>query len=106
MLKLVFVGTIAAVATATSPLPFRMSEMTDHPVNEDTVMQVKRMSTTWVPHEVHENPLAKLSLGELHQLLGTTLHAPMGYSPPKVTPVPDSFDPRIKWPSCIHAIMD
>jgi hypothetical protein len=45
--------------------------MTEHPVNHETVNEIKRHATTWTPLEVHENPLANLSLEEIHGLLGT-----------------------------------
>ena len=64
MIKLVIVGTLVAFTQAN--VHYRQSEMREHPVNEILVNDVKLKATTWVPHEVHENPLAKLSLGELH----------------------------------------
>ena len=59
MFKLAIVGTVAAVAAASS-----------HPVNEDIVNYIKEKATTWVPHEVNENPLANLSTAEVFGLLG------------------------------------
>jgi len=60
MFKLAVVGTVAAVAAASS-----------HPVNQDVVNYIKEKATTWTPHEVHENPLANLSTQEIFGLLGS-----------------------------------
>ena len=71
MIKLAIVGTIAVCVQAGRVSLNRVSEMREHPINEDTVNHVKRFAETWTPLEVHENPLAKLSLSQLHGLLGT-----------------------------------
>src|SRR5688572_23772255 len=104
MIKLVIVGSLALISQAR--VHYRQSEMREHPINENIINHVKQMTTTWTPHEVHENPLKHLSLSELHQLLGTTLQDPLGYDAPTVISVPTSFDPRTKWPNCIHDIRD
>src|SRR5258708_844537 len=97
MFKLAVVGTVAAVASATS-----------HPVNQDIVNYIKEKATTWVPHEVHENPLANLSTAEVFGLLG----AKVGESgenthyqtPTIIDSLPENFDSRDQWPGSVHAI--
>lgn len=59
MFKLVVVGTVAALASAF------------HPINKDIVDEIKQKATTWVPHEVEENPLANKTLSEIMGMLGT-----------------------------------
>jgi cathepsin B len=93
MFKLAVIGTVAVAASAMK-----------HPVNEDIVKEIKAKATTWHPHEVHDNPLSKLSAGEVYGLLGANLQAPVGYSAPKVVSVPASFDSRDQWGSCVHEI--
>lgn len=68
MFKLVVIGTIAAFASAF------------HPVNQDIVDQIKAKATTWVPLEVHENPLSQKTAEEVMGLLGTRVQPPVGYA--------------------------
>lgn len=69
MLKLAVLGTAVLVANAKK---FdKISQMNEHPVNEEIVNEVKMMATSWIPHETHENPLSRLSLTQLKGLLGT-----------------------------------
>ena len=97
MFKLAVVGTVAVLAAAKH-----------HPINEDIVNQVKAKAKTWVPHEVVENPLRNKSLGEIYGLLGTKKIDAVGdYPAPEVNAnLPDNFDSRTQWPSCVHAIRD
>jgi cathepsin B len=101
MFKLAVVGTVAAMASAKF-----------HPVNHDMVNEIKQKATSWVPHEVHENPLAKLSVEEINGLLGAKVGPiPDGEEgpfpePEEPTSVPATFDSRSQWPGCVHAIRD
>ena len=96
MFKLAVVGTLAVAATA-SPT---------HPITDDIVQDIKMKATTWQPHEVDENPLTKLSAGQVYGLLGAKLQAPVGYTAPKVVSVPASFDSRTQFGGCVHEIRD
>lgn len=51
MFKLAVVGTAAVLAAANN-----------HPVNQEVVDYIKQHADTWVPLEVHENPLSNLSV--------------------------------------------
>lgn len=78
-----------------------------HPINEELVSSIKAKATTWVPHEVHENPLRHLSHDEIKGLLTLDLNPGnkiMGnYKKPEYNgKVPESFDSRDEWGSCIH----
>ena len=96
MFKLVVVGTIAAFAAALN-----------HPVNTDIVNEIKTKASTWVPLEVHENPLTKLTAEQIQGLLGTRVQPPAGYAAPEeILGLPDNFDAREQWPNCIHEIRD
>lgn len=79
-----------------------------HPVNQQTVDDIKMLATTWTPMEVHENPVAKWTEAEIRSRLGTILTEPFGFQAPQaaVTGVPTNFDSRDKWGSCIHEIRD
>jgi hypothetical protein len=66
MLKLIVVGAVSLVASAT------------HPINEDIVKEIKEKATSWVPHEVSENPLANYSYASLQGFLGTIIQGPQG----------------------------
>lgn len=52
MFKLIIVGLVSTLALAEN----------QHPINEDIVARIKSKATTWVPHEVDENPLRNLSV--------------------------------------------
>ena len=101
MFKLAVVGTVAAMATAKF-----------HPVNHDLVNEIKEKATTWVPLEVHENPLGKLTTEEVYGLLGAKV-GPIDSNealpfpePEELTAVPATFDSRQRWGGCVHAIRD
>jgi hypothetical protein len=64
MLKLAIIGTVAVLASAT------------HPVTEDIVTDIKSKNTSWIPMEVHENPLHKQSEEAVRQRLGTIVQGP------------------------------
>jgi hypothetical protein len=101
MFKLAVVGTVALMASAKH-----------HPVNHDIVNEIKAKATTWVPHEVHENPLSKLSAEEAIGLCGAIVgpidsnEASPFPAPEEMTAVPATFDSRTAWPGCVHAIRD
>jgi len=101
MFKLAVIGTVATMALAKH-----------HPINHDIVNEIKQKATTWIPHEVHENPLAKLSVEEALGLLGTKVGPIDGAEdspfpePEVLTAIPASFDSRNAWPGCVHAIRD
>ena len=101
MFKLAVVGTVATMASALY-----------HPVNHDMVNEIKAKATTWIPHEVHENPLSKLSTEEILGLCGTKVgpidaneESPFP-APEEITSVPATFDSRTAWSGCVHAIRD
>jgi hypothetical protein len=96
MLKLVVLGLVATVASAG----------TFHPVNHEIVEQIKAKATTWTPMEVEQNPLFNMSAEAVHGLLGTTRRGPLGYNKPNaiVGDVPQNFDARTQWGTCIHPI--
>ncbi len=96
MFKLVIVGTIAALAAAQS-----------HPVNENIVNDIKQKTSLWQPMNPSENPLANKSMNEIFGLLGTHIQGPANLPEPELLEsVPESFDSRQQWPSCIHPIRD
>ena len=96
MLKLIIAGTAAVVASA------------HHPVNHDIVKTIKENTSSWVPMEVEENPLAYKSERHVRGLAGTILQDPVeGIKAPVVSNgVPDAFDSRQKWGKSIHPIRD
>jgi cathepsin B len=98
MFKLVFVGTVMAVA------------MAEHPINQNIIDEIKAKAT-WVPLELHENPLAAKSEEFIQGLLGLHLGQEENdsyeyLSPTILKAVPDAFDARQEWPTCVHAIRD
>jgi C1A family cysteine protease len=100
MFKLVVVGIVALTAFASH-----------HPINGDIVADIKTKATTWVPHEVNENPLAGKTHDELKALLG--LHFTYTESPflpisdsDEELSAPASFDSRTHWPGSVGAIRD
>lgn len=99
MFKLAVVGTVAAVASASS-----------HPVNQDIVNQIKKEASTWTPFEAHENPLSNLSVGEIFGLLGAKVGGSgenTQYQAPTVAAdLPANFDTRTEYEGCVHAIRD
>jgi C1A family cysteine protease len=101
MLKLVVVGTILTSMVASHPV---------HPVNEKIVADIKSKTTAWKPMEVAKNPLSKLSVGELSQLLGDRNDPDIDVDEFKEAPAggdyPDTFDSREKWPKYILPIRD
>jgi hypothetical protein len=88
MFKLVIIGTIAALASASS-----------HPINSQIVKDIKERTNRWQPHDIESNPLKNHSYGKLMGLLGTVTHpteeADMLYAPVEmVGDVPANFDWR------------
>jgi hypothetical protein len=97
MFKLVIVGTIAAFAAATI----------NHPVNKEIVEDIKQKTSQWVPMEPEENPLAQYSTNHILGLLGTKISEPANFpGPALVDNLPDNFDSRTQWGSCVHPIRD
>lgn len=94
MLKLVSIGAVALVASAT------------HPITEDIVNEIKAKAS-WTPMEVHENPLTNVSHDVLKQRLGTIVRGPQGYpQPPVANGLPTDFDSRKQWGTQVHPIRD
>lgn len=61
------------------------------------VASIKAKAKTWVPLEVHENPLSNLSVDDIKGLLGTRNEkAPDGMfaAPEELEAVPAAFDSR------------
>ena len=101
MLKLIFVGTVIACASA--------SAVKEHPVNDRIVSEIKAKAR-WTPMEAHENPLSKYSIEELEGMLGEVYDADISnenYSPITVrADLPTNFDAREKWPKYILPVRD
>lgn len=97
MLKLVVIGTIAALGFAQQ-----------HPVNHDIVAEIKAKASTWVPMDVHQNPLKDKTVLEIKGLFGTVVQGPVGLPGPAPSnaDLPTTFDARKEWPECIHPIRD
>ncbi|CDW79985.1 UNKNOWN [Stylonychia lemnae] len=99
MLKLIIVGTVAAIASANSI------------VNQEMVDFIRQTNALWQPASVSENRFANYTDQQLQSLLGTVLHTPqtLPQNVPRVQPLkdlPSSFDSRTEWPGCVHAIKD
>lgn len=98
MFKLAVAGSVAALAAASN-----------HPINQDVVDHIKKHADTWVPLEVHENPLANLSVAEVFGLLGSKVggDAPNGnYKTPELrADIPANYDLRAE-STCVHPIRD
>jgi hypothetical protein len=60
LLKLVIVGTVAAVASAM-----------EHPINSGIVNAVRTRTSQWIAHDSWNNPLRNLSMEQIKGLLGT-----------------------------------
>ena len=100
MLKLVVVGTILASMVVAHPV---------HPVNADIVNEIKAKTAAWKPMEAHKNPLSKLSVGELSQLLGDRNDPDIDvdeFKQVQAGDYPATFDSREKWPKYILPIRD
>ena len=54
MLKIVTIGTIVALTSATT-----------HPINQDIVNEIKTKTSKWTAHEPHENPLIHWTTEEI-----------------------------------------
>lgn len=100
MFKLTIVGTVLASALAQSA----------HPINEDIVKEIKARATTWEPMEVHENPLASLTVEQIDGLFGAfdegTNNEIYSYKPIPVIETPVAFDSRDQWKKYVHPIRD
>lgn len=95
MLKLVVVGTIAAIAAAS------------HPVTSDMVKTIKAKTALWQPHDTDANPLSKYTPEQLLGMLGTYI-VPSNkiYPGSEVVDTPENFDARTAWPGQVHEIRD
>jgi len=95
-LKLVVVGCVAALASATV-----------HPVNDRIYTSVNNANPNWKAHAPEENPLRNYSHDELLNMLGTYI-VPVNkvYKEVEVTATPAQFDARTQWPQYIHAVRD
>jgi cathepsin B len=96
MFKLVVVGTVVALASAT------------HPINEEIFTTIKKSTSSWIAHKPEENPLNKYTKEELLSLLGTKISESNEFSDYESLNVsaPASFDARTQWGSKIHPIRD
>lgn len=95
MYKLVIVGTIAAMAAATS-----------HPINDQHISAI-RQKATWKVHDAETNPLSGYTEEQLMGMLGTyVVPINRAYKRPTVTAFPDSFDARTQWGSFVHPVRD
>lgn len=95
---MIILGTVATISLAAY-----------HPVNEDIVKEIREKTDLWEPAEVDQNPLSQYAVEHLNGLLGTNLKAPTGlYKRPDMSAngVPDAFDSRTQWKTCIHPIRD
>ena len=94
MLKLIIVGTIAAMVAA------------KHPINHEIVKKIRSSTHLWEAHEPEENPLRFMSHEELRSLLGTHLVPKMeAHKVEKsLLNVPATFDSRNAFPGCVHPI--
>jgi cathepsin B len=100
MFKLAVVGTLAAYLNAKQ-----------HPINEDIVKEIKAKATTWIPHEVAENPLRHHSAETLQGLLGdsgsSASNENVQYAEQEIlAALPDNFDARVTFADCVHPIRD
>ena len=103
MLKLVIVGLVATVSMAS----------TLHPIREEIYNSIKQNAKTWTPMELHENPLASLSVDQIKGLtnLDLTSQIPAGAKFKRGSnsnaAIPDNFDTRDKWgQGAVHPIRD
>jgi len=97
MFKLVFVGTILAMAAA-------------HPINQNIIDEI-RAKATWRAHDLSTNPLANLSHDKIKSMLGLNLEEQNDnyeYLSPTIVKggAPASFDARDQWGAWIHPIRD
>ena len=67
MFKLAIVGSVLAYASA------------KHPVRQEVVDEIKKLTTKWTPLEVEANPLSKLSEKQIKGMCGTIITEPFGY---------------------------
>jgi hypothetical protein len=72
------------------------------------VDDIKQKTDSWTPHDPEDNPLKNYSSEQLNGLLGTVIRGTVGGMEPPAENVdlPESFDAREKWGSCVHAIRD
>jgi hypothetical protein len=80
----------------------------DHPINSDIVNDITDKTNLWIPYAPDENPLKDMSHEQLFGLLGTINKPPVGGMEPIMenADVPDSFDARVDFETCIHPIRD
>lgn len=95
MFKLVVVGLVMAVISAT------------HPISEEMVKSIRAKTSLWQPHETETNPFANFTKEQLTARCGTYIVPPnKQYPGSKVVSVPSDFDARTQWGKEIHAIRD
>jgi len=99
LLKLVIVGTVAAVASAF-----------EHPINERIVNAVRTRTSQWIAHDAWNNPMRNKSVEEIKGLLGTIVEPVSEATLDTVEPVlleglPATFDWREQG-NCVHPIRD
>ncbi|CDW72502.1 cathepsin b [Stylonychia lemnae] len=95
MFKLVVVGLVMAVISAT------------HPISEEMVRSIRAKTSLWQPHETETNPFANLTKEQLFARCGTYIVPPnKQYPGSKLVSVPENFDSREQWGKEIHAIRD
>jgi len=88
LLKLIIVGTVAAVASAL-----------EHPINNRIVNSVRTKTSQWIAHDSWSNPLRNLSIDQIKGLLGTIVEPTSQAALDLVEPVlidgvPSTFDWR------------
>lgn len=68
-IKLLIISTVAAV----SSLPV----MSEHPVNQQMVDEIKAKTNKWQPMDPSMNPLSQVKHDDLHMMLGTRIVPPL-----------------------------
>ena len=102
MYKFVFAGTVLFAGVHSHMY---------HPINHEIVEEINRKAKTWKAMHPDKNPLRLLPESTLRGLMGTIITTSDMEFPDPLTMVtnqelPDNFDPRDKWGSCIHPIRD
>ena len=80
-----------------------------HPVNGHIVEAIRASSSTWEAMEPSENPLSRYSAAQIRGMMGLNMSDWPAQRRRVFTtdvPLPESFDARSEWPSCVHAIRD
>lgn len=86
------------------------TQQQQHPISKEIVDSVNQKHSGWIAEDPEKNRFAKYTILELKSMMGLLNYGekPVGATGahPQVGSIPEAFDARTTWPSCVSAVRD